>query len=152
MSVMGFDNADDMFAYMREQEEAANARVTPGQAQIGYGAWWLRPYEDVVIFGYVPTQDEVRASEGGDEADPEELQYTLETLADAHRRGYRYGRAYSVIEPEGEWGSTHISTMVEITEEQFNQAQAHGWDGHEIAAQADGHWILKALMRSAHKR
>lgn len=148
MSVRGFNNIEDMMAFMRQQEEAANARVSPGQAEIGYGAWWLRPYEDITIFGYVPTEDEVRASEGGEGADEEELQYTLEMLADAHRRGYRYGKAYSEIEPEGEWGSTHISTMVEITQAQFERAREVGWNGWQLLVlPEDRRWLSEAMHR-----
>jgi len=132
MSVQGFDNIDDMFAWMRSQEEAANTRVTPDQAEIGYGAYWMRPYEDIVIFGYVPTQTEREASERALGADDEEIEYQRETLADSHARGYRYGKAYSVIEPEGEWGSTHISTMIQITQEQFTQAKAAKWDAWQM--------------------
>lgn len=126
-NVQGFDNIEDMFAWMREREQAANDRVSPEQAEIGYGAWWMRPYEDIIIFGYVPTQEEQEASERALGADDEEIEYQRDMLADAYGRGYRYGKAYSEIEPEGEWGSTHISTMVEISEELFNLARDRGW-------------------------
>jgi hypothetical protein len=128
MSVRGFDNTDDMFTWMRQQEQAANDRVTPDQAEISYGDHWMRPYEDIVIFGYVPTPDEQAASERELGADDEEIEYEREMLADTYARGYRYGKCYSVVEPEGEWGSTHISTMVKITKEQFEEAKEAGWD------------------------
>jgi hypothetical protein len=125
--IRGFDNIDDMMAFMRQQEAQANARVTPDQAEIGYGDFWMRPYEDIVVWGYVPTEAEVEAAEGGEGADPEELEYTMSTLRDAYARGYRYGRAYSPWEPEGEWGSTHISSMEKVTEYEFESAKDHGW-------------------------
>jgi hypothetical protein len=127
MTVHGFDNTDDMFAWMRQQERAANANVTPDQAEIGYGDYWVRICEDIYIFGYVPTQDEQEASERELGADDEEIEYQRDMLADAYARGYRYGKCYSAIEIEGEWGSTHISTMTKITKEMFEEAQSVDW-------------------------
>jgi hypothetical protein len=127
MSFREFDSADEMFDFMHQQEEAANARVTPEQAQIGYGAFWMRPYDDLLIFGHVPTAEETEASERALGADDEEIEYQRESFADAYNRGYRYGKCYSVVEPEGEWGSTHIANMIEITEQQFNQARDFSW-------------------------
>ena len=147
-NVRGFQSTDEMFAFMQEQERQANANVSPDQAQIGYGAYWMRVDQEVTIFGYVPTEAEIRVSEGGDEVDQEELAYTLEMLRDAHQRGYRYGKCYSAWEPEGEWGSTHISVMIEIQEWQFKRAQKQGWDYKRLMNREDGRWMIGHMLRA----
>ena len=56
-----------------------------------------------------------------------ESEYEYETYMDSLKRGYAFTRSFSVIEPVGELGSHHISTMVPLTEEQFNNAEANAW-------------------------
>jgi hypothetical protein len=123
-----FDSFDDMVAWMHEQEALANAALTPEQREIGYGDHWVRQYDDILIFGYIPTFEEIEAQERALGAEDEEIQFELEMFIDSYGRGYRYGKCYSVVEPDGEWGSTHIVSMVKITKEQFDFARANNWE------------------------
>jgi hypothetical protein len=124
-----FDSFDEMMAFMQEQERIANEHVTPEQSEIGYGDYWVRMYEgDLLIFGYIPTLEESEAQERELGADDEEIEFEQAQLKDSHSRGYRYGQCFSVIEPTGEWGSTHIANMVKITKDQFEFAKANGWN------------------------
>ena len=48
-------------------------------------------------------------------------------IADAHARGYMYGKAYSVVEPDGEWGSTHRVSMQKVSKQTFDRMRELGW-------------------------
>ena len=127
MTFHSFDSFDDMLAFMRESERQANARTTPAQRNIGYGSYWVRSWQGVMIFGYVPSMDEIMDQERDLGASDAEIRWEVESLENAYERGYRYGKCYSVIEPLGEWGSTHVSAMIEIPKEIFEAAQEAGW-------------------------
>ena len=131
MSFQLFNSFDDAMASMRKAEEEANKRVTPEQADIGYGDYWMRVWqgfgETVKVYGYIQTLEESLAQEKECGADEEELRMTEDMLTDSYIRGYRFGYAYSAIEPEGELGSTHISQMIKISKEDFEAAKERGW-------------------------
>jgi hypothetical protein len=150
--VMGFDSVEEMIDHMRTSEDIANASVTPDQAEIGYGAYWMRVDQPVMIFGYVPTPEEQEASERALGADDDEIEYQREVFADAYRRGYRYGKCHSAWEPDGEWGSTHISTMIQIQKHQYERAQAKGWDRESLMDPEgeDGRWIIGHMLRTGY--
>jgi hypothetical protein len=118
-----------MVEAMRKAEDAANARVRPLQQDVVWGTHWAAHYPDMelIVFGYVPTLEELEKIERGHGADDEEWEFEKATTLDSYARGYRFGKAYSVIEPEGEWGSTHISVMLPISKEQFEAARERGW-------------------------
>jgi hypothetical protein len=127
MTFQEFDSLDDAFEFMRKAEEQANASLHPCQQQITWGDYWMRPYDDLLIFGYINTREENIAGEVKAGADMAELEYTTRTLDSAHARGYRFGTAYSVIEPRGELGSTHVADMCPISKELFETAREQGW-------------------------
>lgn len=129
-----FDSFEEMQAYMRRKEEEANANVHPRQQDIDWGTYWVRLAPDLglAVFGYVNTDAEIRAL--GEDRE------TMVMLRDAHARGYRYGKAYSVLEPEGEWGSTHIANAWPITRAQFMQAKMAHWN-----PQPDDKWFIEIL-------
>lgn len=118
--VISFDSFDDALRKMQEAEERANASTIPAQRAITYGDYWCYPNSmyDVVIFGRVWTEGEAYEGEDLD---------TIRTLKNSHERGYRFGIAYSVIEPDGEIGSTHIANMIPISKELFDEAKRLEW-------------------------
>lgn len=126
-----YDSWEQMFDAIRESEARANATLTPAQKAVVYGSYWVTlypDYGDLWVFGYVLTEEESYRSEIEAGADPEEARYTAERLRDSYARGYRFGKAYSVITPEGEYGSTHVASIaMPITKEQFEQARRDGW-------------------------
>jgi hypothetical protein len=145
--VQSFDSFEEMERAMKEADEAAFARITPTQAEIRQGDAWMRPAPDYgcVIFGRVHTDDEIRQSYG--EVDDEEAALLEDELA-YHvaqlDRGYMFGRAWSVIEPDGELGSTHQSTAWPITDEQLQEARDACWDHKSLPWFSD---LLRAAMR-----
>lgn len=134
MIFKSYENIEDAFKDMRQAEEAANRNLLPAQKKIGWGDYWMNPQPnlDLLIFGYVFTLLENEAGERAAGSSDEEWQYTKAGLLDSYERGYRFGRAYSTVEPNGELGSTHISQMVPISKEQFAEAKALDWDLDDI--------------------
>lgn len=115
-----FNSIEDAFAYMRQQEDRANANVHRFQRSISRGDYVFRRVDDLLIFGYVFTAEE--ALEGED--DPG----LPNRLDDLFERGYRYGRWYSNVVLEGEIGDTHIANLWPIFKEEFDEAQVLAFD------------------------
>ena len=140
MTAMSFDSMDEMLDYMRRSEEAAIASMTEEQKAIKPGDAWAspRPEYQCVIFGKSRTLAEIEASEKShwserpsaeERAEREaELKWTMESTIDSHSRGYLYGEAWSILEPRGEYGSTHVSQMVKIPAEALEEARQSDWD------------------------
>lgn len=142
-----YDDFDEMFADMRRAEEVAIANILPFQREIVYGSYWMRywPQGDLLIFGYVYTLEENWDSCINAGGDKEECAYERDHELDSYSRGYRFGRAYSVVEPTGELGSTHISEMIPITKEQFEEAKALNWSADDIAHL---NWFQDAIVKA----
>lgn len=132
---MSFDSLDDQIEFMRRQEEEANKHIHPKQKAVGYGDCWIRfwlmPGTNtwVAIFGKAidPGYYANKIEHATDEEDKAEWEYEQEVIADAWTRGYVYGWAYSVIEPEGEPGSTHMVNLWPIPEVLFDMAGVVHW-------------------------
>jgi hypothetical protein len=127
MEFQQFDSLDEMFAFMAEAERQANERVTEEQEQVSWGSYWIRTDQGFPIFGHVFTRPELIASEIHAGGEPEEAEQTARHYDGMLERGYLFGWAYSYIEPDGELGSTHRSTVRPITEQEFEAARERGW-------------------------
>jgi hypothetical protein len=140
MNVQFFDNLDDMFDALDRGIEQAQLRATPEQTAITYGDYWMRAWEDILIFGYIYTKEEFRAAEVELGASEEELEWERKVYDNSYNNGFRFGRAYSVLEPNGELGDTHVSDMTKITKEEFESARSLGWDFEKIVDNTD--WFI----------
>lgn len=117
-----------MLNAMREAEDEANQRAEPWQKDITYGDYFIRDWAGLLIYGHITTKEEFTRSEAALGADTAEINHEWSTLENAYNRGYRYGWCYSQVEPDGEPGNTHISSMDrKITKEEFQWAKEHGW-------------------------
>lgn len=91
MSVQSFDSFDEMMEQMRRDQEAADARVQPWQAEVKTGDYFQRPSGyDFSIYGEVLPEEEPR---------------------DPNLRHYRFCKCYSIACVQGEMGDVHISTI-----------------------------------------
>lgn len=137
MSVTTYNSYEEMMQAMAENEDAANSRVSERQREVTWGSHYVgfHPYADdvIVIFGYVFTQEQANESELRAGASEEDAADAAAALANAHERGYRFGRGYSSFLPEGELGSTHISTIWPVSKELFDAAMVAGWDFSVLA-------------------
>lgn len=143
MTVQFFDNTDDMFDAIRRGVEQAKARATPEQNTITYGDYWMRMWEDILIFGYIHTREELDAAEVKLGATQEELEYEHRVYDASYNDGFRFGTAYSAIEPNGELGDTHVSDMTKITKEEFESAKLLDWD-LDMVINTD--WFTKYIL------
>lgn len=127
-----FGSVEEVFEWMQANEDAAIARSTELQWSIGYGDYFCRVVwemgEEIPIFGYIWTKDELEQGERELGADEEEIELVLSSTDMAYARGYRFGTCYSTAVPEGEIGSTHVALMYPITEDEFKDARDLGWD------------------------
>lgn len=127
-----FDSFEEMQAAVAEQHAAAMAGMSEHQRTLlgRRKFYWVRPYAemDMFIFGeydldaWIANEKRLWDDEDGPFADHQASMEHGNLV-----RGYLSGRAYSVVEPDGELGDTHVSTVFEISEKAFEQARAIGW-------------------------
>ncbi len=126
----------DIFDERQKMEEAAYKWIAQEQWELADGRkhhfMVPSPYGDQTLMIYGWTWDwELEKSKWeqlppGSE-DRMESEYEYETYTDSLKRGYAFTRSFSVIEPDGELGSHHISTMCPIDQAQFERAREHKW-------------------------
>lgn len=120
MHVEGFDSMDQMMSAMAAHEDEANRHLTPGQVRLRDDVentrHWAQalPDYDLVVYGIAQPNFIVKRSADFD-------------VEDNRVRGYLTGTAYSVGEASGEYGDTHVSQVVPISEDVFLMAQMLGW-------------------------
>jgi hypothetical protein len=117
-----------MFEYMAKQEQEATQATLREQWQITWGDRVFRVADDLTIWGHIFTWDEflTENTPAGEEPD-EEILLELEDLKSAFRRGYRYGQWFSEVEPDGEYGSAHVVSLWQITQDDFEVARRNEW-------------------------
>lgn len=127
-----FESVDDAFAAMDKAERAANESAHPFQKAIGYGSFAMRVAQGLTIWGFIP-----------EKADVEPYEETFE-------RGYRFGKWYSAVCPDGELGDAHISTLWPVMYEDFEHAKANGWMLENALAsdvQSEREWAFRFIQR-----
>lgn len=135
MHIEPFDNIEEFFEKQRKAEKAAIANIKDFQKAITYGDYWMRyiPEYELMIFGYIIPPEELYSSPAYASKEAQaDIPYEKKMEQSAYERGYRFGRAYSVAEPDGELGSTHISTMAPLTKEEFETAKSVNWNMDEF--------------------
>jgi hypothetical protein len=135
--IIGFESYEEMLEYTEKQHAELVARMKdlpPQQEQITFGSHVLRlvPIGDenvLVIFGRVYTIEETELLEiqAGADVLGGELRTIMEKFTSLHEDGYRYGRWYSEVCPEGEVGDAHVTTLWPITEADYQHALNNGW-------------------------
>lgn len=145
-----FDSFEQACEFMENAAKEANQMLASRQKEITWGSYWVRfePTEQLIIFGHVYTMRELVDGERKAGADEDELFTIMQTVKNAHDRGFLFGDAYSVWCPEGELGDTHRSTVWPITEEQFKEAKTYQW----IPAAMPGvhSWLRRAYDEFRH--
>lgn len=145
-----FDSVEDMMDALARGEQAAIDRMTEPQRahlQLAFTepTYWFRMYEDILIFGEsqpVEAQARREVELGGDEG---EYGYAYERFKERHERGYVYGKAYSVIEPDGELGSSHVSELTQCEQTTFEHMRKYGWSLDRLHAEADAAFALAVV-------
>jgi hypothetical protein len=154
---MEFGDFDQALQWMQERTEEANGQLAPEQQALTWGATWVRFYDELVIFGRILSREEMIEAESqvDDYEDPEEAKAeaaeTVARLLDSHERGYMFGKAYSVIEPDGEYGDTHRADMWPISEACFEDAQAERWEPAKMEAEYQQELVAASTAWMAHR-
>lgn len=109
MSVQSFDSFDEMMEQMRRDQEAADSRVMPWQADIKPGDYFRKPSgHEFSIYGEVLPEDESR---------------------EPALRHYRFCKCYSIACVRGEMGDVHVSTIEALlTRDEFEDARRRAWN------------------------
>ncbi len=111
MRFRSFTDWEEMQEALAVAVEAANTRVQPWQRQLSVGNYFLSYSEDASLFIFGEVLDPL------DSSDPEEREFQRQTWSQPHMAGYRFTKCYSEVVPEGEYGDTHISTVLKILPE-----------------------------------
>ena len=144
-----FQSLEQMQEYMAERSAAAEAAMTQEQRALSWGSFAMLPTPDMIVFGYVFTEDEMRQGELDAGASQEELEFTMRSTRGAMSRGYLFGRWSSPVEPTGELGSNHASSCWPIRSQDFNVAATFNWDAREMVRHPEGKWLLDAYIAMA---
>ena len=131
MAVQSFDTLAEMFKAMRAMEDEANKHL-PQAPPVKYGDHVLRVMDGLVIYGtLVDPMDywrELEAKGALDEESLSEKEYEREHAVSKEKRGYWFGRWYSVMCVQGELGDTHATQFTSvISSEAFEKAKKLGW-------------------------
>lgn len=152
MHIESFDSFEEMNRQLQERQEEAWKNTSEKQKILldGKKHWFV--YVDdtfspqlVWIYGEIESTDERRKTrdEGIASLDPNSDEYAeesegyiyeFEVYEDQLNRGFVFGRCYSVLEPTGELGSTHVSKVAQISKEVFEEARESGWEPNQKAA------------------
>jgi hypothetical protein len=127
-----FKNFEEMQAYLIQAQADADSHVTPAQRAIGYGDYWARFIDvgnRIVEFGRVYTLTEVRRLEVEAGATAQEADFAVSDTEQSMKNGnFLYGRAASILLPNGESGYTHKANVWPIEESLWAAAAECGWN------------------------
>src|SRR5215831_217097 len=115
------------FAARRFPRAADAARRSPGiyGELIGYEAVAERE-EAVAAMGLTNRPLDHLGLDGITFSAPDPAQ-SLPLLESAHAAGWRYGRWYSQVDPDGDLGQHHVAHLIPISRRQFLAARRDGW-------------------------
>lgn len=132
-TIRSYDSLEAMWDDMSRAEEAAMRSLHPVQRELlgQREFYWIRPYPEMqmFIFGHHNLDDWIALEKS---LTPEDEMHGFEPWREQCEdknlvRGYKSGRCFSPIEPDGEIGDTHVATMWPISKEGFEQAREMGW-------------------------
>lgn len=131
VSIVGFDSMEEMLLYMAGGEKDANESVLAPQEKITWGDYVVRLHQAtnmmLAIWSHLHTQEQVAAEITDSVEEQAEVEAELRGLTRAHARGFRYGRWFSQVLPQGEYGSAHIVSCWPITSEDYEMARTNDW-------------------------
>lgn len=126
-----YKSLEEMLKDMREKEDAANSRLTKRQIELRddteHNRCWVRDWDGIFIFGDAWSHASCYESELRCGASKEEAYESTLSIIESRKRGYLFGIAFSVLEPRGEIGSTHVSQVVPIERRLFDLAKRCSW-------------------------
>ena len=112
--VITFTDFHEFLAWQAQKEDEANARVTDFQRKLKPGDFVFRVVEmgqhPLLVLGQTFTPQAWYADMSPKYGE-EESRQEADSISERFQRGYLFGRWYSLIESQGEYGDAHISTL-----------------------------------------
>lgn len=142
--IESYDSPEEAMEAVHKRVEEAKKLIRPSQRPLmdGKSHYWMRLYllseEGPMIIICGKTIDLRKHAEMLHQRYPEDCPSVEDeylNLKSNLDNGFITGYAYSEMEPDGEWGDTHVSTVMEINEELFNQFKAQEWRATTIETQ-----------------
>lgn len=131
MNFIQFKNQAEMQAYLIQAQADADAAIHPAQRAVTFGDHWAQFVDianRIVVFGHTLTLTEVKFTEMYAGATLAEAKAAVRETNEAMANNFLYGRAYSILCPEGEYGNTHKSVVWPIEESLYNAAHEVNWN------------------------
>jgi len=146
MTFQAFNTMEEMHAHLREAEAAANGRATDENKKVVGGSYAMSfdTASGLLVFGKVMTVDEIVAAEAKFNDPYVNLEDVRNHYQSSYDRGYRFANWYSAWVTEGELGDNHISVLLPITEEEYEQAFLEGFSVDAIMQYA---WAQERLLK-----
>lgn len=141
MHVESFDSIEEGYASMGRAEDSANEGLLPPQVALRDDDQNTRHFvvslPDCLGFGVATSLPDLLAkvTANADPDDPDdvaEVEYETEMYRGIRPRGYLTGTVHTIYGEE--YGDTHVSQVIPISEEAFEEARRAGWK----AAAMDG--------------
>lgn len=134
MSVKSFGDPLEMFEEMRRNKERADQQIEDWQRSIRPTAKVIRIAEmggrHILIYGeIIDIVESERAHYNlNDPMEAAEFDYVERRYGEDWQRSFRFGRFYSPLCVEGEFGQIHLATITGVlTEAEFEAARNQGW-------------------------
>jgi hypothetical protein len=124
------------FTRRRDRELAMLAAATPRQLALTWGDFWrwegmggLTCYGWIQPLGSMMTEEYAACIKLGVPAADAwaEVQHRVDNIRENYTRGWRAGVGWSVVEPGGETGYSHVSLLTPISAAAFATARGRGW-------------------------
>lgn len=120
----------------REQREAADNAASPLQKAITWGDYVLSrdPNSGVYVFGMLTPRETLIAEETEGIEDEYLVKAIKDEIDERHRQHLRFGRFFSSLDEntkKGEHGTKHVVSLWPISKEDFEAAEANGWEASE---------------------
>lgn len=125
MKMQSFETTEEMVSFLEENQRAMVASMDDPRnrdlmAELPPGAWFLRWLDEEAW----PTGGLLIAGEVLDPQDPHDRR----EVRAARKRGLLFARCYSVVVPEGEMGSTHVTNVARVARpEEIEWLRKRGW-------------------------
>jgi len=133
-NIRGFDSFEDAMAFMETNRMEMSESALPEQWALADGNthYYLSIQPSVldgqptIIMGEIFSQETWDELEGkyynmDNEEEATEFGWSRERVIENRKRGLVYVKAFSIIEPQGEYGTTHIAACAPATKEAFDE-------------------------------
>lgn len=125
LNLIPFDSYTEMQEFLRKANAAADQKLHPLQAALHSGDCWVRFLDlpmGMVEFGKILTWQQVYDTEVEAGANTVEARQAADSSLSLLSRNYVYGRAWSPLNRDGEYGVSHKSALWPIECEVVSEA------------------------------